>query len=187
MSSLRTALWLVLAGAAASACTTTTTERLKLPPLVTVESVDLDRYMGRWFEIASYPQSFQKGCHGTTATYELQEGGEVKVTNRCFRDSLSGKESVAVGRARLHDPAGSTAQLEVSFFGPFWGDYWVIELDPDYRYAVVGHPGRDYLWILSRTPQLDDETYAHILERLQALGYPLDRLEKTEQPLVQSS
>lgn len=158
-----------------------TTKRLDLPPVQTVPRVEVERYLGTWYEIASFPQSFQKGCHGTTATYTQVAEGELAVENRCFKDALDGPLKVANGRARVAD-ATSNARLQVSFFGPFWGDYWIIDLDPDYRFAVVGHPGRDYLWILSRTPTLDEQTYQGILSRLEAMPYPTDRLVRTAQP-----
>lgn len=158
-----------------------TTERRGLPPLQTVEQVDLQRYLGTWYEIASYPQRFQKGCTGTTATYSLRDDGEIDVLNRCRKGALDGPEDVAQGRARVTDLATS-AKLEVSFFGPFWGDYWIIDLGPAYEYAVVGHPGRDYLWILSRTPTLEPAVYEGILRRIEAQGYDLTRLHKTLQP-----
>ncbi|MFC1642124.1 lipocalin family protein [Myxococcota bacterium] len=164
-----------------AACATTTTERLGLPPLQTVAKVDLSRYTGTWFEIASYPQRFQKGCTGTTATYNLRDDGEIGVVNRCRKGSLDGPEDSAKGRARVVDDT-TNAKLEVSFFWPFWGDYWIIDLGENYEYAVVGHPARDYLWILSRTPAMDDAVYQGILDRLQAKDYPLDRLQKTLQP-----
>ena len=163
-----------------SACATTTS-RLGLPPLQTVPSVDLKKYLGTWYEVASFPQSFQRGCTATTATYSLLEDGDVQVLNRCRLNSLDGEEKVATGRARLVDRQ-SNAKLEVSFFRPFWGDYWIIQLGPDYEYAVVGHPGRDYLWILSRTPAVDENVYAGIVVTLKADGYPLDRLVRTLQP-----
>lgn len=172
------ASWLLLAMLSLGCASTT--QRLKLPPLQVVEKVDLNRYLGTWYEIASFPQSFQRGCTGTQATYSLRPDGDIKVLNRCHLDTLDGAEKVATGRARVVD-ATSNAKLEVSFFGPFWGDYWVIQLDPDYRYAVVGNPTRDYLWILSRTPALDGETWTAIVDRLKAEGYPLDRLQLTLQ------
>jgi apolipoprotein D and lipocalin family protein len=159
----------------------TTTSRLGLPPLQTVPKVELQRYLGTWYEVASFPQSFQRGCTGSTANYSLLEGGDIQVVNRCRLDSLEGEEKVATGRARVVD-ATTNAKLEVSFFRPFWGDYWIIQLEPDYHYAVVGNPSRDYLWILSRTPHLDDATYEEILAKLKAGGYPLDRLVRTLQP-----
>lgn len=162
------------------ACSTTTTARAGLPPLQTVESVDLQRYLGTWYEIASFPQSFQRGCTGTTATYALKDDGEIEVLNRCRRGSLTGRETTATGRARVTD-AATNARLEVSFFGPFWGDYWIVDVGQDYEYAVVGHPGRDYLWILSRTPALEDTVYAGVIERLVAQGYDTARLVRTVQ------
>ncbi len=165
----------VLAG-----CTETTTDKLGLPPLTTVPSVDLERYLGTWYEIASYPKRYQAGCTGTRATYSMRDDGDIKVINRCLKGSLDGPEDVAEGRARLPAP-NDTTKLEVSFFWPFWGDYWIIDLDPNYRWAVVGAPSRDSLWILSRSPTMDAETYAAILDRIAAQGYPLDRLEKTQQ------
>jgi apolipoprotein D and lipocalin family protein len=143
-----------------------------------VEEVDLERYMGSWYEIASFPQRFQKGCTASTATYSLRDDGMVAVVNRCMK---RGRESTARGRARVVDPR-APAKLEVSFFGPFWGDYWIVDLGDEYDYAVVGHPSRDYLWILSRTPSMDPGTYDGILERLRAQGFELDRLQKTRQP-----
>lgn len=164
-------------------CSTSSTERLNLPELPVVQHVDVERYMGTWYEIASFPQSFQEGCTTTTATYKLRDDGQLDVINRCNKDGLDGKENVAEGRARIVDPK-TNAKLEVSFFRPFWGDYWIIDLADDYSYAVVGHPGRDYLWILSRTPQIDPTIYDGIIERLKANGYEVERLNKTLQRLA---
>ena len=173
---------LTLIGAITSvACGTSTTERLDLPPLQTVDYVDVQRYLGTWYEIASFPQRFHKGCTATTATYSLRDDGQINVLNKCHKDSLDGRLKTAKGRARIVD-AETNAKLEVSFFRPFWGDYWIIDLGDDYEYAVVGHPGRDYLWILSRTPQMDDATYHEILKRLEAQGYETERLDVTLQP-----
>ncbi len=150
------------------------------PPLETVPRVDLARYAGTWYEIASYPQRFQKGCTATTATYTLRPDGTVEVVNRCARDSLNGRVTVARGKARVVDKH-TNARLKVSFFWPFWGDYWIIDLGRDYEYAVVGHPSRTYLWILSRTPTMDAAVYGGILERLRAQGYDTSRLVRTLQ------
>lgn len=176
MKRMLTVLWLLLAG-----CSKTTTERLNLPELTTVPSVDLQRYLGTWYEIASYPQSFQEGCAGTTAHYSQLEDGTIRVVNRCREGSLDGEERIADGEARVVDKA-TNAKLEVSFFGPFWGDYWIIELGPNYEYAVVGHPSRDYLWILSRRPNLEPEAYSAILSHVEAMGYDRNRLQRTVQP-----
>lgn len=150
-------------------------------PLEVVKGVDLNRYTGTWYEIARYPNSFQKGCTGTTATYTLRDDGKISVVNRCLKDSLDGTEKKAEGRAWVVDPE-TNARLKVSFFWPFSGNYWIIQLDPEYRYAVVGDPGRKYLWILSRTPRMDAQTYAAILKKLPEQGYDPGRLMKTLQP-----
>jgi apolipoprotein D and lipocalin family protein len=172
---------LVLGAGFAAACSRSTTDRLDLPPLQTVAFVDVSLYLGTWYEIASFPQRFQEGCTATTATYSLRENGDIDVLNRCRRNSLDGEETVARGVARVVDSA-TNARLKVSFFRPFWGAYWIIDLGPDYEYAVVGHPGRDYLWILSRTPSMDAAVYDGILERLQAAQYDVQRLQRTLQP-----
>ncbi len=150
-------------------------------PLETVERVDIDRYLGTWFEIASYPAWFAKNCTGVTAEYSLRGDDRLQVVNRCYKGSLDGKLKEARGRAKVVDQ-DTNAKLKVSFFGPFWGDYWVIDLDSEYRWAVVGEPKRKYLWILSRTPTLDQETLEGILSRLPAMSYDPDRLQWTPQP-----
>lgn len=151
------------------------------PPLEVVTSVDLDRYLGRWYEIASYPAWFQKECTATTADYSLREDGFIKVVNSCRKSSLDGKLKQAKGRAKVVDTT-TNAKLKVSFFWPFWGPYWIIDLDPDYQWAVVGTPNRKYLWILSRTPQMDEAVYEEILSRLQAQRFDPARLNRTLQP-----
>lgn len=152
------------------------------PPLEAVSEVDLERYQGRWYEIASFPQRFQQGCVATRATYELLPDGSVGVLNECREETLAGEWRRIEGKAWLTDPADSSAKLEVQFFWPFRGAYWVIELDSDYRYAVVGHPSRRYLWILSREPQMAASTYDDLLGRITAKGYDLAPLKRTLQP-----
>lgn len=161
-------------------CATTTTERLKLPELKTVEHVDLSRYLGTWYDIASFPQWFQRGCTATTARYTLKDNGEIEVVNACRKGSLDGRLKESRGRARVAD-VQTNARLEVSFFGNFWGDYWIVELGADYEYSVVGSPSRDYLWILSRTPRIDGVVYNGILQRLKEQGYEVERLVLTPQ------
>lgn len=161
-------------------CASTTSERLHLPALETVPHVELARYLGTWYEIASFPQSFQRGCTASTATYTLRDDGQLDVINRCRLGSPDGKPKEARGRARVVDRV-TNAKLEVSFFRPFWGPYWIIDLAQDYSYAVVGHPGRDYLWILSRSPTMSDDTYQRILARLRAQRYETSRLVRTVQ------
>lgn len=153
-----------------------------MPPLETVPRVDLDRYLGTWYEIARYPHRFQAGCVGSMATYSALPDGRIRVENQCREGALDGpvRRATGVAWAAANDP--SNARLEVQFLWPFRGDYWIIALDPDYRYAVVGHPSREYLWILARTPQLDPELYQRLLGMIAAHGYDLRRLERTLQP-----
>jgi apolipoprotein D and lipocalin family protein len=150
------------------------------PQLRVVSHVDLGRYQGDWYEIARYPNRFQKGCVGSMATYTLNSDGTVGVLNRCFDGSFEGKLRSVRGRARVVDPE-TNAKLKVTFFWPFRGDYWIIDLGKHYEYAVVGLPERTYLWILSRTKKMDDEIYKSILSRLEEQGYDITRLIKTEQ------
>jgi apolipoprotein D and lipocalin family protein len=168
-------------GLLAVACTTSTTKRLHLPEVRTVGHVDLSRYTGDWYEIANFPQSFQRGCTASTATYAARSDGDIDVLNRCRQGSVDGPEKSARGRARVVDKA-SNAKLEVSFFRPFWGDYWIVDLGANYEFAVVGHPSRDYLWILSRMPTMDSQVYDAIVARLAAQGYETKRLVRTAQP-----
>jgi len=156
------------------------------PTLDVVDEIDLDRYLGRWYEIASFPQRFQEGCVATTANYSRREDGRIRVENQCRDGSFDGKLRRSEGVAWVTDPNESQAKLLVQFFWPFRGDYWVIELDPEYRYAVVGHPSRNYLWILSRTLSMDPATYERLLERIESHGYDLERLNTTAQPPEQS-
>lgn len=149
-------------------------------PLKTVPAVDLKKYAGKWYEIASYFQKFQKGCHCTTAEYTLTDKDYVIVENRCNRDSINGKESYIKGKAFVDKNSGN-AKLRVQFFWPFRGKYWIIDLADDYSYAVVSHPNRQYLWILSRTPKMDPEAYNKILLRLKERGFDLGRLKQTVQ------
>jgi apolipoprotein D and lipocalin family protein len=153
----------------------------KTPPLETVPHVDLNRYVGKWYEIASFPQWFQKGCVASTATYTLREDGDINVLNECRKGTLDGDFKKAKGKAWVVDRR-SNARLKVRFFWPFSGDYWIIDLADNYQFAVVGHPNRNYLWILSRTPQMDPAVYNGILERLKKQQYDVSRLIKTLQP-----
>ena len=153
----------------------------KEPELAVVDSVELDRYLGTWYEIASYPAWFQRNCTAVTARYSLRDDGLIEVVNSCRKGSLDGKLKQSTGRAKVVD-TDSNAKLKVSFFGPFWGKYWIIDLDPDYQWAVVGEPKRKYLWILSRTRSMDDEVYKRILAGLPDKGYDPDGLLRTLQP-----
>ncbi len=149
------------------------------PGLRTVAQVDLNRYAGKWYEIARYPNRFQKDCVGdTSATYTLLPDGSVQVVNECR--SVEGTVKRAVGRAKVADKR-SNAKLKVSFFWPFYGKYWVLDLGADYEYAVVGEPSRKYLWILSRTPQMEPAVYESLLRKLEVAGYDPSRLLRTPQ------
>lgn len=148
--------------------------------LKTVSHVDVKRYAGKWYEVASFPQRFQKGCHCTTAEYTISDKGYIIVENRCNRDSIKGKQSYIKGKAFVQKNTGN-AKLKVQFFFPFRAKYWIIDLADDYSYAVVSHPNRNYLWILSRTPNMNETTYNGIITRLKENGFDLSRLQKTEQ------
>jgi lipocalin len=149
-------------------------------PLAAVPDFDLDRYLGTWYEIAKYPVSFEKGLVGVTAKYSMRDDGKVRVENAGYRGSFEGERKTATGRAWVPDPQ-RPAELKVSFFWPFAAKYWVIALDPEYKWSIVGEPGRRYLWILSRTPTLDDALYRRLVARVRELGYDPDRLEKMPQ------
>lgn len=151
----------------------------KAQHLETVPYVDLEKYAGDWFEIASFPQFFQKGCTNTKATYTPNEDGTIHVENSCFLPE-KGKTRIITGKAFVKNNSGN-AKLNVQFFWPFKGKYWIIDLARDYSYAVVGHPNRKYLWILSRTPEMDAKLYSQIIERAEEKGFDLSKLEKTIQ------
>jgi len=150
-------------------------------PLPVAQDVDLARYTGTWYEIARYPNFFERDCTGVTAEYTILDDGGIQVVNSCRKGSLDGAIEEITGRARVVDDV-THAKLKVSFFGPFEGDYWILELGDNYEYAVVGEPSRNFLWILSRAPTLDEATYDGILQRLPGLGYNPVRLERTLQP-----
>lgn len=153
-------------------------------PLQTIPALDLPRYMGRWHEIARFPNWFQKKCvAAATADYALNPDGSVRVVNRCRQ--RDGSMSVAEAEGRRVGPAGS-AKLEVRFapawlsFLPFvWGKYWVVDLDAGYTLVAVGEPGRDYLWVLSRTSSMARTDYEALVARLAAKGFDVTRLEVT--------
>ena len=148
--------------------------------LETVSGVDLQKYAGKWFEIASFPQRSQKGCNCTTAEYTLTSKNYLIVENRCKKDSLNGKSLYIKGKVFSEKNTGN-AKLKVQFFWPFKGKYWIIDLAADYSYAVVGHPNRNYLWILSRTASMDNVVYQEIVSRIEANGYDVSKILKTKQ------
>ncbi len=145
------------------------------PPLSVAASVDLPRYMGTWHEIAHIPNSPQKGCTDTTVHYRLDDSGGFDLVNSCWKN---GKHKPYRGTARRVDPA-SAAKFRVKFYVFFGGDYWITDLDPEYRWAVVGAPDRRQLWIISREKTLDEAVYQGILTRARAAGFDTRKLVRT--------
>lgn len=145
--------------------------------LKTVESVDLQKYQGKWFEISRFPNSFEKDLECVTAEYTLKTNGKVKVVNR-GKNSKTGKWKESVGTAKVADE-DTNAKLKVSFFWPFYGDYWILKLDEDYRHVLVGAPNMDYLWVLSRDSSMSEDDYQMYVDHAEALGFDVSRLEKT--------
>ena len=179
---LRLAFTLALLAPLATPAQTTPPE-----PLQTIHRLDVARYLGTWYEIAKYPNIFQRQCvSDTRALYRPREDGQLDVVNRCRKDN--GEMVEAVGRARQIGPADSP-RLEVRFAPDWlswlpvvWGNYWVIDLDPAYQLVAVSEPKREYLWILSRSPTVDAGAYQALLARLREKGFDLSKLEKTAQP-----
>lgn len=177
-------LLLGLAGLAAAALAAG--QAARRPGVTPIPSIDVPRYMGTWYEIAKYPNRFQKQCAGsTTASYRLRPDKTVEVVNRCRR--ADGAFDDVTGTARQVGGPDSPilkvrfAPAWLSFLPVVWGDYWVIDLDPDYQLAAVSEPSREYLWILARTPTVDQRAYAALLERLERQGFDLAKLQPTPQ------
>ena len=145
----------------------------KYPPLQTVENLDLKQYTGKWYEIARFEHFFEEGCKNVSASYSLNEDGTIKVINRCTMIKDNTKKE-AHGVAYATDQSNS--KLKVSFFRPFYGDYWVIDLADDYSHALVGAPSREYLWILSRTKSIDPSTKESLLGTISARGFDASNL-----------
>jgi apolipoprotein D and lipocalin family protein len=142
--------------------------------------VDLQRYLGRWYEIARYEQGFQRDCDGVTATYGLLPDGKISILNRCRKPD--GRLTEATGKAKVVDPA-TNARLKVSFFGPFYfGDYWVLDHADDYSWSIVGDPSGRYLWLLHRQPNPSEGEVQALFRRAAALGYDTTMLRRTKQP-----
>lgn len=158
----------------------------KTTELKPVAGIDLKRYSGQWFEIAKYPNRFQKQCvANTTATYTLKPNGRIEVANQCLKKD--GTKETAIGEAKIGDEKNN-AKLKVRFAPGFvsflpmvWANYWVIEIADDYSYTVISEPGRNYFWILARKPVMDDATYQGILRRAEAMGFQPSRVEKSPQ------
>jgi apolipoprotein D and lipocalin family protein len=155
--------------------------------VVSIASLDVPRYMGTWYEIAKFPNKFQRKCaRHTRAQYLAQGDGTVQVLNRCLTES--GEEINALGLARQIGPNTSPklkvrfAPAWLSWLPQVWGDYWVIDLDDDYQLAAVSEPSREYLWVLSRTPSVNANAYNALLKRLSAQGFDIGKLERSPQP-----
>jgi apolipoprotein D and lipocalin family protein len=171
---------LLLVGIALSACSVLGSRHPVGNPSVPqpAKAVDIDRYLGRWYEIARYEQSFQKGCEAVTADYSLRADGSVGVANRCRKPD--GSLSQARGRAKVVSQSG--AKLKVSFFGPFYGDYWVLDRAEDYSWSIVGEPSGRYLWILAREAKPTASVVQKLVSRARTLGYDPSPLVYTKQP-----
>ncbi len=148
--------------------------------LPVVKHVDLEKYAGTWYEIARLPNSFEKGLKCVTATYRLREDGKIEVINRGHKIGEPGKTSKIKGVARVPDK-DQPAKLKVRFFWPFSGNYYILELEENYRYALVGEPSRKYLWILARDKELDDNIYESLLKKAEEMEFDSKRVVKTEQ------
>ena len=140
-----------------------------------VSALELDRYLGKWYEIARYENRFEKGLEKVTAEYSIRDDGKIKVLNSGLNIE-SGKRQVAVGKAKVPDTT-QPAKLKVSFFAFFYADYLVLELDKDYKWAVVGSSSDDYLWILSRSTEIPDDLLNHILMKIAKRGYSTEKLK----------
>lgn len=170
----------ILLGMIASIVVAGTAAGSRKAELEVVPAVDLSRYVGQWYEIARLPNRFQKNCaDSVTANYTLRSDGNIQVVNRCRK--ASGEFTTATGKAKIVDKK-TNAKLKVTFFWPFYGKYWILDLGPNYEYAVVGEPGRDYLWILSRTQQIDESLYQQLLAKMQARGFDTTRMIRTAHP-----
>lgn len=147
-----------------------------------VHQLDIDKYLGKWYEISRYDHSFERGLVGVTATYSYRKDGKIKVINEGFKKSLEGKRSKAIGKAKVPNP-NIPSKLKVSFFWFFYGDYFVLELDDNYQWAVIGSSSEKYLWILSRAPQIDETLYNQLLNKLTKRGYDVGKLIKVKQAI----
>jgi len=148
--------------------------------------VALDAYLGKWYEYGRYEAPFQKGCEGVVAEYSLRSDGKIKVVNSCYKGSLSGKFEQSTGKAKLVEGAQG-AKLKVSFFGPFYGDYWVLDrsektADNRYEWSIVGEPSGRYLWMLTREANPDKELANFLEQRVRNLGYDWTLVRLTQQP-----
>jgi apolipoprotein D and lipocalin family protein len=146
--------------------------------LPTVAALDLQRYAGAWYEIALLPNRFQKACVADTQARYRLEGDRVEVINRCR--TAKGEVDRTAGHAKVVD-GSANAKLKVTFFWPFYGNYWVLDLDPEYSHVLIGEPSRKYAWVLSRTPQMDEVALQKLLDRAAELGFERAAFQRTPQ------
>ena len=151
-----------------------------LPELKPVEYIDLGRTGGSWYEIARIPHWYEKGFVGVKSACRILSNGKVEIVNSWRKGSLEGKQKTASGRGKVTDKQ-TNAKLKITFFWPFYGEYWILEVGSGYEYLVVGDPDRESLWVFSRAPDMAPAVYSCILERLKAQGYDTTKLEKTYQ------
>ena len=145
-----------------------------------VKDLNIERYLGKWYEISRYDHSFERGLVGVTASYSYREDGKIKVVNSGYKKTLNGQKSEAIGKAKIPD-SNIPSKLKVSFFWFFYGDYFVLELDKNYQWAVIGSSSDNYLWILSRTPQIEKSLYNELLSKITNRGYDVNKLISVEQ------
>lgn len=144
-----------------------------------VKAVELNRYLGRWFEQARYENRFETDCEGVTADYSLRDDGMIKVINTCRQGGINGSVKSVEGRAKIV-PSSGNAKLKVSFFGPFFGNYWVLDRAPDYTWSIVGEPSGRYLWILTRTANPSQRTREMLARKAKSLGYDVSLIRWTQ-------
>jgi apolipoprotein D and lipocalin family protein len=174
MSINRKSIWIASAGLVLGVAAAAYVRRKNYKPLPVAPHVDLNRYMGEWYEIAHFPESFEKDTYGTKATYTLLNDGSVEVVNTSHQGSLTGELKTAHGKATVADST-TNAKLEVQFAWPFKGDYWILDVDDQYQYALVGVPSRDSLWILSRSAKINLATLQALTDKAQELGFDTSR------------
>lgn len=168
----------VIASALLSACNTAGPAGNTSVPQP-AKTVQLNRYLGDWFEVARYENSFEKNCEGVTAQYSQRNDGMIRVINTCRKGGPDGAEKSVEGRAKIVPDSGN-AKLKVSFFGPFYGDYWVLDHANDYSWSIVGEPSGRYLWILTRAAKPSEQTRKMLVNKVKSLGYDVGRLRWTQ-------
>ncbi|MDA3929794.1 MAG: lipocalin family protein [Prolixibacteraceae bacterium] len=161
-------------------CINSTNGQNKMIDKTIVKELDIDRYLGQWYEISRFDHKFERGLVGVTATYSYRKDGKLKVVNSGYKETLNGQKSEAIGKAKIPN-LNEPSKLKVSFFWFFYGDYYVLDLDENYQWAIIGSSSDNYLWILSRTPQIDEELYHNLLKKLTIRGYDITKLILVDQ------